>query len=172
MSFRVSRSRYGQHNLTWVSPSRSPHRPGQLPDLHARWNGSWWVRDDAVTASHCHYGLPNRWPRPSEQTGVGATAAEGRELSGELRREAINIDLQSTRRTLPYISSVCMIGLDRPNKWSETGERTVALPSFPALPLVPYWLIISPRGRLHRGVDKQPSPASELRSISLLPSST
>lgn len=72
------------------------------------------MRDDAVATLYCHYGLPNRWLRLSERTGVGAAEAEGRELSGELRREAINIDLRSARRTLPYISSVCMIGLDRP----------------------------------------------------------
>ena len=39
----LSRSGYGQHNPTWVSPSCPSDRPGQLPHLNTCWNGSWWV---------------------------------------------------------------------------------------------------------------------------------
>ena len=76
----------------------------------------------------------------------------------------MNIDLQSKRRTHPYITSVCMIGLDRLNKWSEAGERTVALPSF-LLSSVPYWLIISLRCRSHcPSINSTTSPPQPLHS--------
>lgn len=53
-----------------------------------------------------------------------------------------------------------MIGLDRPNKWSETGERTFILPSL-LLPLLPYWFIISPYGCLQRAsINSPPQPWS------------
>lgn len=67
----------------------------------------------------------------------------------KLRREVMTINLPSMRQTRPYISSECMIGLDRLNKWSETGERTVALSSLLLSPRS-YWLIIFPRGRSHQ----------------------